>query len=95
MRRVMLMAMLPLMIAAASPGPDPGASADRKSAQDDQLMLCKTFPPPTGSRIGLRRVCLTTAEWREFERIRWVGYFPNTDHLLFNAAPMTGGGPGR
>lgn len=29
---------------------------------------CKTFPPPTGTMLGSRKVCHTEREWREIQK---------------------------
>ncbi len=31
---------------------------------DPKTTVCKKFPPPIGSRIGARRICMTRAEWK-------------------------------
>lgn len=37
-------------------------AGDEKS--DGNKMICKSFPPPSGTRLGARRVCQTRAEWK-------------------------------
>lgn len=35
-----------------------------EAGQDDRnAMVCKKFPPPTGTRLRARQVCKTKAEW--------------------------------
>ncbi len=37
--------------------------AKEKAADYDTKKVCKKFPPPTGSRLGPRKVCRTQAQW--------------------------------
>jgi hypothetical protein len=39
-----------------------------KASTDPTKMICKTVPPPIGSRISLRHVCKTKAKWEQLER---------------------------
>ncbi len=52
-----------------------GSVADTTSAQtatqpavDADKTVCRTMPPPTGSRIGTRRECHTQGEWDQMQR---------------------------
>jgi hypothetical protein len=42
------------------------AAADAGSPSLDEV-VCKNFPPPTGTRIGIRRVCKTQRQWLAYE----------------------------
>jgi len=46
---------------AASSTQSATAEADAKSNQ----IVCKKQAPPTGSRLGARKVCMTAKEWQE------------------------------
>ena len=81
---LMLLGLLPFMVAATSPSSGP---ADRKSHADGTAVVCKKFSPPTGTRIGERRICLTNAEWQLLDQKRWTGFNPGTSYLLTSGAP--------
>ena len=46
-----------------TPPDDPGIIVEGKK----QKRVCKKFPPPTGSRVGERRVCKTELQWQTEE----------------------------
>lgn len=50
------------MADAAPAAPAPAAAAPG-NASDLDKMVCRTMPPPTGSRLGVRRECRTQREW--------------------------------
>jgi hypothetical protein len=37
--------------------------ASTSAAADPNAKVCRKLPPPTGTRLGSRRVCKTQAEW--------------------------------
>jgi hypothetical protein len=47
---------------AGTPGAN-GGTQDQ-SRKDDDVVVCKKMDPPTGSRMGAKKVCHTAAEWR-------------------------------
>jgi hypothetical protein len=48
-----------------SPATPPGGNTQAQSAQEaENKIVCKKLPPPTGSRIGPRKICKTVADWR-------------------------------
>lgn len=59
-------------LAALSAAP---ASAQQTTASNDQTndpnpvstIVCRRYPPPTGSRIGPRRICKTQHEWDQID----------------------------
>jgi hypothetical protein len=51
-----------LIFAAAASGTTP--SAPKPAANNNERVVCQTFPPPVGTRLGERRICKTVAEWR-------------------------------
>lgn len=50
------------MADAAPAAPAPAATAPANENDLDK-MVCRTMPPPTGSRLGTRRECRTQREW--------------------------------
>jgi hypothetical protein len=38
------------------------STAPQETANLDEI-VCKSFDPPTGSRLGARRICQTRREW--------------------------------
>lgn len=46
----------------AQPAPGTAQTAQASDAELDKT-VCKTLPPPTGSRLGTRRECRTQREW--------------------------------
>ncbi len=50
------------MADAAPAAPAPVAATPANQADLDK-MVCRTMPPPTGSRLGTRRECRTQREW--------------------------------
>ncbi|HLY05553.1 MAG TPA: hypothetical protein VKR31_07390 [Rhizomicrobium sp.] len=53
--------------ATAAPAPTAPATSDNSSANLDEI-VCKSSPPPTGSRLGGGRECHTVRQWNERER---------------------------
>lgn len=54
------------MIAAAPASAQSNSSNDSADAGETNAanrIVCRRFPPPTGTRIGPRRVCKTQHEW--------------------------------
>jgi hypothetical protein len=51
----------------ASPGVPPAAAATDSSGANLDEIVCKTTPPPTGSRLGGGRECRTQREWNQRE----------------------------
>ena len=46
----------------------PEGSAEAGTTAEGQRKVCRRIPTESSSRMSLRRVCLTTREWREFDR---------------------------
>ena len=44
-----------------------------KAEQKKEKKICETYPPPIGTRLGVRKVCLTKAEWDQMDIIRAEG----------------------
>lgn len=75
---LMLYLVLPVtaMATTAASGPEEeaaaAAAAERMQAQagqaDRNAMVCKKFPPPTGTRLRARQICKTQAEWDLMEK---------------------------
>lgn len=70
---VLMAGIAPLVIAAqastnapASTAPQPGA----KVAAIDKV-VCKKFPPPTGTRLRPRQICKTQVEWDLIRQEEW------------------------
>ena len=61
MRRFVIGAVVLAAISASMPA----AAAPEEKA--DRRQDCRMVAPTTGSRLGARRVCRTTAEWRAIE----------------------------
>jgi hypothetical protein len=57
---------------AATPTAPAGAATSQGAATADDSYLdnvvCKVFPPPTGTRLGTRKICHTEREWRDITR---------------------------
>ncbi len=51
--------------ASGQAGSQPPTAAENSSGPD--TVVCKNFPPPTGSRIGGRRICHTEREWEQLQ----------------------------
>ena len=70
---MMLYVVLPLtaMATMAASGPEEEAAAaaaaekmqEEAGQADRNVMVCKKFPPPTGTRMRARQICKTKAEW--------------------------------
>ncbi|WP_265528552.1 hypothetical protein [Sphingomicrobium marinum] len=65
----------PLMIAAAGPEEEAAAAAAAEKQQaeagadDRNVMVCKKFDPPTGTRAARKRqICKSKAEWEMMEK---------------------------
>ncbi|MDE2184253.1 MAG: hypothetical protein KGJ78_14630 [Alphaproteobacteria bacterium] len=56
--------------AADSGTAQPAATTDQNSSQTSDLneIICKQMGPPTGSRLGNKKVCQTRKRWLELER---------------------------
>ncbi|NNC48407.1 MAG: hypothetical protein HKO13_08275 [Sphingomonas sp.] len=68
----------PLMIAAAGPDEEAAAAAaaekmkEEAGKNDRNVMICKKFPPPTGTRAARKRqVCKSKAEWDMLDKDRY------------------------
>lgn len=46
----------------AAPAQQPAAMAAAPAADPNQI-ICKTMDPPTGTRLGPRRICQTQRQW--------------------------------
>lgn len=69
-----------IVVAAAVAGPvladDPAPTTTAPAAQGDaesdtsylDKIVCKVLPPPTGTRLGSRKVCQTERQWRALTR---------------------------
>ena len=57
----------PLLAAAPGPGIyDPDNKPDQATSTDEahlDEMVCKMMSPPTGSRLGAKKVCMTNRQW--------------------------------
>jgi len=48
-----------------------GDQRDQASSADAEATprpICRRMASPTGSRMGARRICMTAAQWRSFDR---------------------------
>jgi len=56
--------------APVNPGDVAGSTANQTAAaqQDKDPMVCRKLPPPTGTRLGGRTVCLTQKQWDQQEK---------------------------
>ena len=68
----------PLMMAAAGPDEEAAAAAAAEKMQEEagsadrNVMVCKKFPPPTGTRAARKRqICKTKAEWEQMDKDRY------------------------
>jgi len=50
-------------LADAAPAAPAPAAATPANQSDLDKTVCRTMPPPTGSRLGTRRECRTQREW--------------------------------
>ena len=48
----------------SSKGPRPRSNEVTANGNLDEV-ICHSSPPPTGARLGSRRVCMTRAQWLE------------------------------
>lgn len=48
---------------AAESGAQPADAAPTLASNDPDEVICRYEPPPTGSRLGKRRICATRSEW--------------------------------
>ncbi len=57
----------PLLIAAQAPvqGQPNGVPQTGDEVSSDYKVVCKKFPPPTGTRMRARKICKTLAEWTQ------------------------------
>lgn len=53
---------VPLLIAAQAPNGDAPSQPAAKVSIIDKV-VCKKFPPPTGTRVRARTICKTQVEW--------------------------------
>jgi hypothetical protein len=60
----------PTAIDPGTPAADGGATAVAPSpaAADPDKIICRELPPPTGSRLGGRRICAPKSAWDERAR---------------------------
>lgn len=78
LQQLALYVVIPLTALAtiAASGPEEeaaaAAAAERMQAEagqsDRNAMVCKKFPPPTGTRLRARQICKTQAEWDLMEK---------------------------
>jgi hypothetical protein len=54
------------MIAATAALADDATAPEASS--DPNKVVCKTLEPPTGSRLGARRQCLTQQQWDQMRK---------------------------
>ena len=47
---------------------DASATADESQAQGGERRICRRVEIGTGSRTSARRMCMTAAQWRNFNR---------------------------
>ena len=67
-----------------------GDASDNGSNTDP--MICKTTPPPTGTRLGGRRVCMTASEWRSQREADQQALSHQQNQSQYNQVPGKGGG---
>lgn len=65
----MIAAAIAMLALAAQPGQGPGAS-NSAPAEDPDQVICRAPQPVLGSRVAMRRICKTRAEWRAFDADR-------------------------
>ncbi len=53
----------PFLIAAQAPGQAPAAPEAAAKLSIIDKVVCKKFPPPTGTRMRARTICKTQVEW--------------------------------
>ena len=46
----------------------PANAADSAPPDDKDPIVCRTFPPPLGSRIGERKICHKLSEWNRMQQ---------------------------
>jgi len=51
-----------------APAGDSSKTATPAASNDRNVVICKGMAPPTGTRLGERRICHTLAEWEEISR---------------------------
>lgn len=44
------------------------ASHAGSTAANPEKKICKSYPPPTGTRLGPRRICATQEQWDEMQK---------------------------
>ena len=72
---------------ADNPAPAPTVTAATPQTNDPDQVICRTGPPPIGSRIGATRECHTQREWdRMHEEQR---------HVIETHQTVIGGGSGQ
>ncbi|GAA0554264.1 hypothetical protein GCM10008941_37860 [Rhizomicrobium palustre] len=88
MRKVVLAGVLLFGLAAPAlaDGVDPQAAADEAHLNE---VVCKKQPPPVGSRIGEKTVCLTNREWQA----KWAA--AKRDSQAMQSSTIGAGGAGK
>jgi len=62
---ILAAAALPVSAAFAQvPAPAPSQDSSIVVKGQKEKKVCRTFEPPTGSRVGEKRICRTAQEWR-------------------------------
>lgn len=58
----------PAAATAPADAPTEGGVAPSPAAADPDKIICRDLPPPTGSRLGGRRICAPKSTWDERAR---------------------------
>jgi hypothetical protein len=66
MRILCLVVVALLAVPALAETPAAAPQASPPDPNDD--MICKTYPPPTGTLLGARKVCKTRRDWKEMNQ---------------------------
>ena len=76
-------------VATAPAAPAATPASDSSSVSDANKIICKSEPPPTGTRLGARRICQTGAQW-DAQRLQSQKVLEKSQQMG-NMAPMPGG----
>ena len=66
-----------------------GDASDNGTKADP--MICKTTPPPTGTRIGGQRICMTASQWRAQRQLDQDALSHQQNQSQYNQVPTPGG----
>lgn len=65
--------------------------ASNMDANKDPV-ICKTTPPPTGTRLGGRRICMKASQWKEQRQRAQDSLSNSQNHSQINGVPSSIGG---